>query len=274
MFLSMKAALINMPFFSALRPSLAVGLLVAEAKEAGFAVDAVSFNVVLARILGPERYERFCEHRGEMTGEWLFARAAFGESAPSGDEYLSSFPGEAAFEASLGKGSGYLKRLREDVFPRFIDDCLTARDWSQYQVVGFSSTFQQTTASLALARRLKHAYPKLITIIGGANMEGEMGKAHFEAFRFLDIVVSGEADIVFPEILRKISMGQSMSGVDGVFVRGQPPPVRLISTPVAELDSLPSPCFDDYFLDVEAQNLLEHPDFVKILPFQSSRGCW
>ena len=43
------------------------------------------------------------------------------------------------------------------------------------RVVGFTTTFHQTCASLAVARRLKALPDPPLVVFGGANCEGEMG---------------------------------------------------------------------------------------------------
>jgi len=47
-----------------------------------------------------------------------------------------------------------LTRLRRQAAD-FLDECLNAFDWGRYDIVGFTSTFQQNTPSLSLARLVK-----------------------------------------------------------------------------------------------------------------------
>ncbi|NRQ36515.1 hypothetical protein HII36_32480 [Nonomuraea sp. NN258] len=65
-------------------------------------------------------------------------------------------------------------------------------------VVGFTSTLMQNVAGLALARRLKRLRPGLRAVFGGANCDGPMGEALHRNHRFLDFVVRGEGEQVFP----------------------------------------------------------------------------
>ena len=50
---------------------------------------------------------------------------------------------------------------------------------AEWQKLGFSSTFQQNVASLAVARAVRRRVPKerVAILFGGANCEGEMGRA-------------------------------------------------------------------------------------------------
>jgi ribosomal peptide maturation radical SAM protein 1 len=211
-----------------------------------------------------------------MTGEWLFAVAAFGEQAGQDDDaYFAAFPGELARAAQGGKDAAYLSSLRHELLPGYIDECLALVDWGRYNLVGFTSTFQQNVASLALARRIKEAFPQVKIVFGGANMEDEMGPEYARAFPFLDYVVVGEGDRVFVAILHGLANGRSLVELPGVVTRrgdrlhygGQAPPTR-------ELDWLPTPDYDEYFARVHRLGLLHHPQVGRMIPLESSRGCW
>jgi ribosomal peptide maturation radical SAM protein 1 len=265
-----------MPFASAARPTIQIGLLTAIAERSGFKTDAYHFNIDLAAEISPDIYEALCEHRGNMTGEWLFARAAFGADAPSDEAgYFSAFPGEEKWAESIGKDLNFLTGLRTQVLPRFIGDCLDAVDWKQYRVVGFSSTFQQNVACLALARRIKESCPAVIIVFGGANMEGEMGSEYARGFPFIDYVVSGEGDQVFPNLLHDIATTGSAAPAPGLMVR-TPGGVATLgqSAPFTNLDSSPVPDYEAFFERAGRLGVFEHHRMRMMIPFESSRGCW
>ena len=46
----------------------------------------------------------------------------------------------------------------------FLSQCMGAIDWSKYAIVGFTTTFQQTLASLCLAKRIKQLDPAITRI--------------------------------------------------------------------------------------------------------------
>ena len=214
-----RVALVCMPFATALVPSIQVGLLTAIAEQAAFPTDAYHLNLNLAASLTPEVYEPLCFHRGHMTGEWLFSVAAFGEEAQEDDEqYFQTFPKEIAWIKKQGKDAAFLSSLRHEILPRYINDCLETVDWGRYSVVGFSSTFQQNVASLALARRIKERFPMVKVVFGGANFEGEMGPEYVRAFPFIDYAVVGEGDIAFPALLRFLVGCKGESVVEADFV--------------------------------------------------------
>jgi ribosomal peptide maturation radical SAM protein 1 len=271
-----RVALVCMPFASAVRPSIQIGLIAAIAEQAGFPVDAYHFNLDLAVQLSPTLYESFCDHRGQMTGEWLFAPAAFGSCAPGDEEsYFKEFPGEVKWAGTIGKDANYLIDLRQKVLPGFIENCLAAVDWNRYRVVGFSSVFQQNVACLALAKRIKETHPGVHIVFGGANMEGDMGREYARAFPFVDYVISGEGDHAFPALLRTLAGNGATPRLPGLVVLTSDGSVTgEQAAPVDNLDASPIPNYSYYFDRASELGLLEQYKATWVLPFESSRGCW
>ncbi len=269
---SLPVALVCMPFFVAARPSIQIGLLHALATRAGFPAVSHHLNLNLARRIGAADYDALSSHRRHMTGEWLFSYAAFGDEAASEEEYFSAFPDELTWAADeLGKGPAFFEHLRRVVLPEFVDEC-AAHDWSQYRVVGFTSTFQQNVASLALARRIKESFPDVVTLFGGANFEDEMGPEYVRAFPFIDLAVVGEADAAFPLVLQRLAAGEDLSDVPGLVRRCGGVVVGQPAAPTTDLDRLPTPVYDEYFERQAALGLDRSTTWS--LPFESSRGCW
>src|SRR3954449_11214655 len=97
--------------------------------------------------------------------------------------------------------------------------------WSPYHsevlvgepdVVGFTSTFMQNVASLALARELKRRRPELTVVFGGSNCDGPMGHALHRNHPFVDHVVRGEGEYAFPALLRHLDEGTPPADVPGL----------------------------------------------------------
>lgn len=267
-----RVALVCMPFATARRPSIQIGLMTAVARQAGFTSDSYHLNLDLAARLEPDLYEELCNHRGRMTGEWLFSVAAFGKDAHSNDEaYFKAFAEDFMWAKKAGIDTACFSDLRHKILPRYIEDCLSMVDWGSYDVIGFSSTFQQNVACLALARRIKERYPAVKIVFGGANLEDEMGPEYVRAFPFIDYAVVGEGDSVFPALLRCLSSHEQPENLPGlvshtsenVALHGQASPVR-------NLDALPTPNYDEYFERVSRLGL----SHSCMIPFESSRGCW
>ncbi|MCP4549344.1 MAG: RiPP maturation radical SAM protein 1 [bacterium] len=267
-----KLALVYMPFAMRDIPSIQLGLLSEVARNAGYHADCFYLNLDLAARL-PETYENFCTFNIYRTGEWLFSVAAFGDAVDGDDAaYFKAFPSEVERVTNCGKTSDYLSKLRHEFLPRFIEDCLDLVPWFEYDLVGFSSTFQQSVSSLALARRIKRRWPQIRIVFGGENMAGEMGPAYARAFPFIDYVMVGEADRALPDLLKALEKGNESPDLPGLVSRiGGELNVRGMALPIQELDQLPTPNYDDYF---DRYHKLRFPPFKKSIPLESSRGCW
>lgn len=265
---------VSMPFMDADRPAIQLGLLKSIAAAAGCPATTLHANLAFAAQVGAGRYRRLVEHRGCLVGEWLFAGQAFGDAAPDpGTELLDEFAGELRF----GPGTReWLLALRDEVVPAYLDDLVDAHDWGAFSVVGFSSSFQQNTASIALAKRLKARHPALITLFGGANLDGEMGPELVRAVPEIDVAVVGEADDALPALLARIAAGEDPGTVPGVISRTSG---AIVSTPPAPprttLDDLPIPDHAEYFATAERLGLLDAAGRMRTwVPVETARGCW
>lgn len=155
----------------------------------------------------------------------------------------------------------------------FVEACYRARDWSRYDIVGFSSTFSQHVAALCLARTIRERHPQIHIVFGGANCEGEMGKQLLRSFAWVDTVIQGEADFALPQFVRRFAEGQDLSDVPGIVYRDGPE-VRAGAAPqpVQELDAVPIPDFHDYF--EQLPELFRGGRLRLSVPIETSRGCW
>src|SRR5262249_2140728 len=145
--------------------------------------------------------------------------------------------------------------------------------WSAYDIVGFTTTFNQTMASLALARRLKERFPGLCVVFGGANCEGEMGLQLHKSFPFVDFVFSGEADVSFPEFVHAQVNHRAVDGIKGVVSRrdGRSVAASLVPDRIQDLDPLPYPLYEDYF---SQRGRDPDDDGQREVLVETSRGCW
>ena len=267
-----------MPFALATRPSLQLGLLAAIARTHGFPVETFHLNLDLVARIGATRYHHLACTRNPMFGDWLFARAAFGERAPDAGGRMPEDVAPLGQEtlAALAMSADELREWRREAMPAFVDAMAVEVDWGRFRVVGFTSTFQQNVASFALARRLKTAHPHLVLLFGGANFDGPMGRAWLDAIPWIDFAVTGEADRAFAQFLIACAEGADPLSVPGVLGRrgaqtvAGPPPV-----PLDAMDDLPVPDYAEYFARARGLGLLaENAERSVDIPFESSRGCW
>jgi len=267
-----------MPFISQQRPSIQLGLLKAIATEHGFPARTFHLNLEFARQIDPVAYEEISDFRRCFVGDWLFARAAFGDATPAREASFLDRYEEWLRELTEGFGRtlGYLAAVRDNDVPRFLDRMMDLVPWADFDVVGFTSTFQQNVASFALAARIKRAHPSVITLFGGANFEGEMGTELVRSIPCIDYAVIGEGDQAFPEFLLALERGDDVAAVAGVVCRRDGTVVDAGDRPpFSDLDSLPLPDYGEYFERAEQLGLLDSaPRRDVSIPFESARGCW
>jgi ribosomal peptide maturation radical SAM protein 1 len=274
----LAVTLVSMPFVSVRGPSMQLGLLGAIGAAHGFPVRTLHAGLDLAARLGPSLYEALAHMRGRLVGDWLFSVAAFGDAAPDVDgRLLEDFAADLEYlEGVTGGVRDRLLQVRHADIPAYLDELADLDVWAGTRVVGFTSTFQQTVASLALARRLKRRYPHMTTVFGGANFEGEMGLELLRAFPDIDFAVVGEGDLAFPGLLHALAAVRDPTGVAGVAARHEGRARLTEPAPLTQrLDDLPTPDYAEYFDRAEALGLLEPKSHRTVsLPFESARGCW
>ncbi|MFO0665154.1 MAG: RiPP maturation radical SAM C-methyltransferase [Polyangiaceae bacterium] len=270
-------ALVAMPFHTAARPSIQLGLLDAVAQKCGFSSRTFHLALDAKAAIGADLYESIAEFAGVRLGDWLFSVAAFGEAAPDpGNRFLDEFAAKLRRFENVGGTAERFLELRWKTLPALVDRLLADTPWDQYRVVGFTSTFEQTVASYALARRIKQHFPKVTTLVGGANLDGEMGIEVMRSMPAFDLAVTGEADRAFPELLIALDEGRPPGEVQGVLWRrgGELVPSSA-QAPIENMDELPTPNYDEFFERGEALGVV--PRCARLdrgIPFETARGCW
>jgi ribosomal peptide maturation radical SAM protein 1 len=261
----MDVVLVVMPFADIGRPAIGVSLLKQVSVRAGFPVAIEYANLRLAEQIGPDLYQKIASSFPPdlLVGEWLFADEVFGDDIPPAEDYVDNILARYAGPETVRAIVEVRKRIRG-----FVDDCARRIARLQPRVVGFTSTFHQTCASLAAARRLKALPMPPVVVMGGANCEAEMGEQIAASFPWIDHVWSGEGEAAFPDLLDAILTGRSASPALAVG------PGHLVSarSPIRNLDDLPYPDYDDYFEQLERTSMGRAA--VQHVLVETSRGCW
>lgn len=267
-----KIALINMPFGFHIYPSIQLGTLSTLLKAHGHEAKSFYLNLHFAHQIDLPVYEQICEKRF-LVGEWLFSHLLFGHTSGN-KNYVREFKNHIEDVCrSINRPLEFLLEVKTRMVPEFLQWSLNAFDWGRYDVVGFSSTFNQNVASVTLAKLIKEKYPSVKILFGGSNFESEMGQEYFRAFPWIDYAVPGEAEPVLPALMESIAHG-------GPTPKGV---VHRVNGNIAfeenhqmfvEFDKYRPPDYGDYFDQLREINpsshLLENP----VLLYETSRGCW
>src|SRR5271170_2850881 len=269
----MKVAIVVMPFLAIDRPSLAAGLLKAAVEKRGVACDCKYFNVTFAKMAGTRTYlDALDTPPHVLAGEWVFSQLFYGQSFSNWSNYESEVLNCSLWGMEEVEERSDI-RAALDIAPAFLRVVFESNDWEQYDLVAFTSTFEQTMSSLCLARMIREHYPRVRIAAGGANFESSMGLAYIEHFSFLDYVCTGEGDICFPQLCENLSKGiddvpDGLLYRDGAGVRS----ALNLHENFVDLDSLPIPAFDDYYRVFST--CFPESETDPIMPIETSRGCW
>lgn len=282
----MDVVLVSMPFAEVQRPSIALGLLHASLAETNIQSEVVYGNFGLAERIGLIAYQAMqLAPTDHLLGEWCFAGYLFPIDEAKDDEYLNLVLEIrcTGFPAELEQRKEQMLWVRRQSLA-YVDWLAGAIVAKNPKIVGCSSVFQQHCASLALLKRIHELDPEMILMMGGANCEGEMGVQTLQSFPWVDCIVSGEADALFPDLCR-VLLDQGRDADPALFPDGAVTqrhlknPFPILSQPlqaprslVHNMDALPLPDYRHYFQTLNASTLtnLIKPGLLA----ESSRGCW
>ena len=282
----MDVVLVSMPFAEVQRPSIALGLLHASLADTNIQSEVIYGNFGLAERIGLVAYQAMqLAPTDHLIGEWCFAGYLFPIVEIKDEEYLNLVLEVrcTGFPAELDDRKEQMRWVRRQslAYVDWLADRIVAK---KPKIVGCSSVFQQHCASLALLKRIHELDPEIILLMGGANCEGEMGVQTLESFPWVDCIVSGEADSLFPELCR-ILLDQGRDAIsipEGAVsqrqlknkfrILSQQPAAQAPRSLIHNMDSLPLPDYHHYF---QALNDSTLTNLIKPgLLAESSRGCW
>ncbi len=302
---------VSMPFGPLQVPSIGLGLLKSALTRDCVSTKTFYFTFQFAERIGQRLYSRisYGTDTTDLVGEWVFSNSLFGHQTEADvQRYIEDIlRDKARSENHVWPKEPFSDDLVADILSArrqvepFLDDCVETVLACQPKIVGFTSVFLQQVASLSLAKRLKARCPDLTIVLGGANCEGAMGNEVIRQFDFVDAVVSGEADLVFPELVQRVLNGNPYADLPSVFTRKIDGPDKLttgstgkdntalpvspnasrssnpsealkIAAAVENMDALPFPDYDDYFDQFRATSF--QAALQPNLLLETARGCW
>ena len=205
-------------------------------------------------------------------GDWFFRQAAFPELPDNSVEYFRRYYPQQSGAIRMVKELLIEKRKALDAF---LDSLIDQYELDTAWIIGFTSMFSQTVASVALARRLKARGSPVLTVMGGANCETPMGQELARHLECMDYIFSGPALKSFGKFVQCLLDGrrEACARIGGVFGKSD-----------AE-ESSKHNIGDE--LDVDTEIPLDYSAFLNAfrrtfprgerkprLYFETSRGCW
>ena len=280
-----SVTLVVMPWYPLALPSIHAGTLAAILRNAGIASETHSFTLAFMEHCVAETADRPVDERlrvpdyravserqpGLGLREWIFAVPPF-RDAPDDGQYLAYLQQHKVDEAELAKVC-----LMRALVPGFLERCIEQVLASQPSLVVLTANrpFGQSVAAMVLARMLTERDASLRTVVVGSECDGPMGAALHRAFPWIDVVVRGEAEPVFADLVKDLLAGGPIRPAPGLCYRDGG---RSVAVPqskgVAPMDEIPTPDYDEYFERLEKTSFADEVSPQVRLTQETSRGCW
>ena len=277
----MKIALVNMPQTITMMPSIGLTQLFSEVKKTfvnRIRIDIIYANLDFVEFTGFDNYKKI-----EVTGltEWMFRQEAFPrahDNTPDVREYFFA-GGKTVLKTKILE----IIVEKSKKIGEFLGGLISRYNLLQYDVVGFTSVVRQTTASLALARRIKDKKPSIITAMGGASCDFPMGRTLIDNVDPVDYVFSGPAIKSFSIFIKHL-LNNNITGthqIGGVFSKQNkvegPGSQQHALAPRGDYHDIDTCIELDYdgFLDrYEVFREATGSEIEPALLFETSIGCW
>ena len=128
--------------------------------------------------------------------------------------------------------------------PRFLEAAADRLAAAGSEVYGFGTICSSYPLTLRIARELRRRSPRARIIAGGPQAT-VTDVATLHALPELDLVVRGEADHIFPQLLSAFEHDSDLDRVPGITYRRQNHVTRTADAPVIlDLDAVPDPAWD------------------------------
>ncbi len=269
-----------MPWAPYQEPSLGLSILSSELNKAGIENRTKHFSVFLLKYIKASTYSSLADIQG--INEFLFTSVFEKDISVDQIQVL-----DRTFKLLLKENKGisqidtsalyfdFILKIRNEVIPKFLQDCLNWILENNYTLIGFTCMFDQTIASLALSKLIKKFIPETLLCFGGYALEGIVGHQVLKSFDFIDIVCQGDGEPVIVD-LAKLSVGMTnIEVVPNIIYRDSTETIKSNPNRKVLLKDSPDPNYDDYFRDLKIlKDCFQVEVIPSVLSIESSRGCW
>ena len=199
-----SVAIIIPPYADVDRPAYGPHLLQKLAADAGHKVDIIYANLHLADGIGLDRYQDII-YRSEKNylGDSYFADLYFGDRLT-----VRHQKSEPLVDELERVSAAFVEKLT----PKF----------STYDIIGFSTVFEQNLALAYYSQLIRSAFPDKILIAGGANCEDSMAQGVAQLCPQLDFVFQGDSERSFLSFLNKGHYSEKPKQTKVIRSLGQP----------------------------------------------------
>lgn len=256
----LRVSLVSLPFAPTTFPSLGLSTLKAQAKKNNHKCIINYYNIEYSALIGSSLYQRLSEDQSFNIGEQAFASLIY--PGRSNDKSFWEFVSQAISPEEFEHLTAASKYFAEYV----ANDLIT----QHAHVIGFTTTFYQKIASIAVAMELRRRKCESIVVFGGAACELPMGQALAKEFECIDVVFHGESDESFPDFLAQVAGSQARAAPRGATYRSKHGIVTTPITTTVDLSLVECPDFSDYARAIDKSGSGQK----NFLNYETSRGCW
>jgi hypothetical protein len=148
---------------------------------------------------------------------------------------------------------------------------LTALRGQPWDVIGFSVNYvSQLPFALRMAREAREACPGAVIVFGGTEVGDDVRYLRstsdvWQLFRHADLIVPGEGETPFTEILARVRDGRSLAGIQGSMARETAD--RTVRINYENIATLPAPAYDVW-------NWPAYWNPEPVVLYSPTRGCY
>ena len=146
------------------------------------------------------------------------------------------------------------------------------KEYKEPYILAFSNYFWNHHFTLEIARLAKERYPNVLIIFGGPSVPIDEKEVieFFRSYPFVDIIVPGEGEVIFSEILITLNQNEKIENIKGISLN-QKGNIFFQNKrkPLDNFLDFPSPFLDGTFDEI----LHQYPDDITGVVWESNRGC-
>jgi ribosomal peptide maturation radical SAM protein 1 len=274
--------LVSLPWTSLTEPSLGLGIISACLAKEGIECRVLHLNLFLLEHIRPNTY--YALANVFALNDFLFSCVIDPEITIKQRNWLRIKTQELlSFDMIDQKEYGGLDaivakliELRQEIIPNWLNRWADEIAASDATMVGFTCMFDQTIASVAMARLIKQKAPGKLIVLGGYAVRSPTGEAILRSFHEIDVVCTGEGEPVIVPLARASTGELPICEVPSLIYRDASGHLCYSRpAPSVDMNTVPIPNYDDFYTDLQR---LEQDQNVVIevdrLPIENSRGCW
>lgn len=282
---SPSVLLVSMPWTVLSEPSLGLGILSSRLTQDNIPNTVKHFNLQLLKYLKDSTYNALS--LSWALNDFLFTANL--DEAIDNTQYdhlkilateilNANLPPDWRAYDTPEKLCDFFLRIRNEIIPQYLHDCCKTVIQSEATMIGLTCMFDQTFASVSLAKMIKEHSPEKLIVLGGYGVNNETGLEIIRAFPWIDVVASGEGESIISKLANASVNKEELHAIANINYRMQKGAMVYTTPRSAPISAMPdnnAPDYTDYFNDIETLRQNEQVAIApSSLPIESSRGCW